>query len=118
MYRRLGSLLALLAMSLSALSLLYLLTANQAVAANVQEGAENGYRPDRPRRMPPQVAVEACQGLAAGTHCQFTARHGERLAGECFIAPDDQLACKPEGHDRLMKHRPEHDRGSNDFPQP
>ncbi len=53
-------------------------------------------------RRPPQEALTACSGLAAGTACAFTFR-GENLTGTCAAPPGEtDLACRPAG---MKEHR-------------
>jgi hypothetical protein len=49
---------------------------------------------------PPQEAIDACAGLAAGDACTFTpADKTEAITGQCDAGPDGTgtLACRPEG---------------------
>ena len=51
------------------------------------------------RRGPPPEAINACSGKSAGAACSFNGRNDEQLRGTCFSPQDNDLACKPDGHD-------------------
>lgn len=48
---------------------------------------------------PPQVAIDACKGLAEKDTCQFNGRDNEVVAGVCSLPPPDSetitLSCRP-----------------------
>lgn len=48
---------------------------------------------------PPQVAIDACKGLAEKDSCQFNGRNNEMVAGVCALPPPDAatttLTCRP-----------------------
>jgi hypothetical protein len=59
------------------------------------QGGENG-----PRRGPPQAAIDACKGKAAGVQCSFIGRNNQTRSGTCFVPPSGgqggiPLACRP-----------------------
>ncbi len=47
-------------------------------------------------RRPPREALEACQGKASGTACEFKGRSEGQVKGTCW-SPEESLplACKP-----------------------
>ncbi len=45
---------------------------------------------------PPQEAIDACVGLAAGAACTVETPNGN-LSGRCTAVPSNELACVPEG---------------------
>jgi hypothetical protein len=59
--------------------------------------AQDEGHPDRDRRGPPPVALEACTAAVAGDMCAFEGRRGETIEGACSLTPDELLACKPAG---------------------
>ena len=61
--------------------------------------AERGNGQNNGRRGPPPEAIEACSGQSEGASCSFTGRNDEQLSGTCFTPGDNELACKPDGHD-------------------
>lgn len=59
---------------------------NFAFAANEQE--------QRPRRIPPKLAIEACEGKKESDACTFNTRDGVRN-GECLSGVENVFACRP-----------------------
>jgi hypothetical protein len=58
------------------------------------DGSSVGCVPNPPA--PPQGAVDACSGKAAGEACTFTDRHGDADDGACLTPPGQSvLACAP-----------------------
>ena len=51
-------------------------------------------RDQRPHRIPPQVARDACQGKNEGDPCSFTADH-ESMNGDCLSGVENIFACRP-----------------------
>lgn len=49
----------------------------------------------RPRRQPPPIAIEACDGKTAGDACSFETPRGRAIEGECTQI-GETLACKPD----------------------
>jgi hypothetical protein len=49
----------------------------------------------RPRRSPPPIAIEACEGKNAGDACSFETPHGHTIEGECAQI-GETIACKPD----------------------
>lgn len=54
--------------------------------------------PGGPRGRPPEEALAACSGRAAGDACSFKSPEGTDFKGLCDTPPDGTaLACRPEG---------------------
>lgn len=55
-----------------------------------------GNEPDRrqPPRIPPRVAIEACEGKKEGASCTFKSSDGF-LSGECLSGVENIFACRP-----------------------
>lgn len=53
----------------------------------------------RPRRPPPKIAVEACEGKKEGDPCSFNFSDGIR-EGECLAGTENIFACRPHPGDR------------------
>lgn len=51
--------------------------------------------PPGPRREPPPVAFEACQGKKASDACEV-ALPDRTLTGKCAAFPDGRLVCRPD----------------------
>lgn len=60
---------------------------------NTNQGQQE---PDGQQQGPPQAAIDACNGLAQGSTCQFDTPNGT-VSGTCNAAPNGQTACKPAG---------------------
>lgn len=62
---------------------------------------------------PPQVAIDACKGLAEKDTCQFNGRDNEVVAGVCSLPPPNteatSLSCRPN-------HRPKDSSASPTLP--
>ncbi len=61
------------------------------VAAAMMQGRQ------RPRRPPPQEAVQACAGSASGAPCGFFTPCGDEVQGTCRDVADGEMACVPQG---------------------
>ncbi len=53
----------------------------------------------RPRRPPPKIAVEACEGKKEGDLCSFSSKDGIR-EGECLSGIENIFACRPHPDNR------------------
>lgn len=77
-------------------TLAFVATAVLAITATSPAFAESSDAP-RERRGPPTVAIDACNGAAAGDACSFVGRRDDTLAGFCE-SRREVLVCVPEGH--------------------
>lgn len=62
--------------------------------AQTEPGQPNGARP---HHLPPQEALDACNGKAEQDSCSFVGRQNENITGNCRKGPHGQgpLACAP-----------------------
>lgn len=97
--RLLWSLLAVVCVLSSVLSF----SAPDAVQVNGNRPSPSGEPDARPRRPPPQVAIEACAGKEEGAPCSFNASGGVRN-GECLSGQEHIFACRP--HRNVMSSEP------------
>lgn len=79
------------------------LLAAMTCAASLSVYATDGSNSRKPLQSkphaPPQVAVDACKGLAEKDTCQFNGRNDELVTGVCTLPPPNAeattLSCRP-----------------------
>jgi signal transduction histidine kinase len=62
--------------------------------AQINQPAVNKQGQRLPFRIPPQEAIEACDGKREGDSCTFNSQHGI-LDGECHAGVENVFACRP-----------------------
>jgi len=71
-------------------------------ALSVNAYAEGERSGKKDRKVPPQAALSACEGLQAEQTCSFISRRHGDVSGTCVVPKSDTsaLACKPERKSR------------------
>ena len=86
-------------MSKSLSRLLAAMTCAASLSVYAADDSDSQRRPQGKHRVPPQVAIDACKGLAEKDTCQFNRRDNEVIAGVCSLPPPNAettaLACRP-----------------------
>ena len=73
-------------------------TAQACERGAVADGVQKVHAAGKRRCGPPEVALQACEGLSENAQCSFLGRRGDSLNGQCRVVADASLACVPEGH--------------------
>ena len=86
-------------MSKSLSRLLAAMTCAASLSVYAADDADSHRGPQGKHRAPPQVAIDACKGLAEKDTCQFNGRDNEVVAGVCSLPPPTAettaLSCRP-----------------------
>lgn len=97
-------------MSKSLSRLLAAMTCAASLSVYANEGSDSGRPLQGKHHKTPQVAIDACKGLAEKASCQFTGRNNDTISGACSLPPPNAetatLACLPHHPSKDTQARP------------